>query len=114
MRDRHRDPLIHCQLVILKSRLDSETTQISLPVKDFTFHGLPRRCLLVVENLPATAGEARDVGLIPGWGRSPEVGHGNPFLYSCLESPHGQRILVGYSLGLQSRTCLEQLSTHVS
>ena len=87
MRDRHRDPLIHCQLVILKSRLDSETTQISLPVKDFTFHGLPRRCLLVVENLPATAGEARDVGLIPGWGRSPEVGNGALLQHSCLENP---------------------------
>ena len=87
MRDRQRDPLIHCQLVILKSRLDSETTQISLPVKDFTFHGLPRRCLLVVENLPATAGEARDVGLIPGWGRSPGGGNGNPLQYSCLKNP---------------------------
>ena len=64
------------QPVILKSRLDFETTQISLLVKDFTFHGLPRWCLLVVENLPAAA---RDMGLIPGWGRSAGVGNGALF-----------------------------------
>jgi len=33
---------------------------------------------------------------IPGWGRSPGVGHGNPLQYSCLENSHGQRSLVGY------------------
>ena len=38
-----------------------------------------------------------DLGLIPGLGRSPGGGHGNPFQYSCLENPHGQRSLVGYS-----------------
>jgi len=31
-------------------------------------------------------------------GRSPRRGHGNPLQYSCLENPHGQRSLVGYSL----------------
>ena len=39
----------------------------------------------------------RDVGSIPGLGRSPEEGHGNPLQYSCLENPHGQRRLEGYS-----------------
>ena len=38
-----------------------------------------------------------DLGLIPGLGRSPGGGHGNPLQYSCLENPHGQRSLVGYS-----------------
>ena len=38
-----------------------------------------------------------DLGLIPGSGRSPRVTHGNPLQYSCLENPHGQRSLVGYS-----------------
>ena len=38
-----------------------------------------------------------DLGLIPGLGRSPGGGHGNPLHYSCLENPHGQRSLVGYS-----------------
>ena len=34
---------------------------------------------------PANAGDVRDVGLIPGWERSPGGGHGNPLQYSCLE-----------------------------
>ena len=38
----------------------------------------------MVKNPPANAG---DMGLIPGWGRSPEEGNGNPFLYSCLGNP---------------------------
>ena len=41
---------------------------------------------LVVKNLPANAGDVRDVGLIPGSGRSPGL-HGNPLQYSCLENP---------------------------
>ena len=49
----------------------------------------------MVKNLPANAG---DTGSIPGLGRSPEGGHGNPPQYSCLDKPHGQRSLVGYSL----------------
>ena len=38
-----------------------------------------------------------DLGLIPGLGRFPGEGHGNPFQYSFLENPHGQRSLAGYS-----------------
>ena len=45
---------------------------------------------LVVKNLPANAGDIRDTGLIPGLGRSPGGGHGNPLQSSCLENPHGQ------------------------
>ena len=41
--------------------------------------------------------DIRDVGSIPGSGRSPGGGHGNPLRYFCLENPHGQRCLVGYS-----------------
>ena len=40
---------------------------------------------------------AGDLGLIPGLGRSPGGGHGNSLQYSCLENPHGQRSLAGYS-----------------
>ena len=40
----------------------------------------------VVKNPPDNAGNASDVGLIPGSGRSPRVGNGNPFQYSCLEN----------------------------
>ena len=38
-----------------------------------------------------------DLGLTPGLGRFLGRGHGNPLQYSCLENPHGQRSLVGYS-----------------
>ena len=40
----------------------------------------------MVKNLPIHAGDIRDVGLIPGTGRSPG-GHGNPLQYSCQENP---------------------------
>ena len=40
---------------------------------------------------------AEDLGSIPGLGRYPGGGHGNPFQYSCLENPCGQRSLAGYS-----------------
>jgi len=42
---------------------------------------------LVVKTLPANAADVRDMGSIPGSGRSPAGGHGNPLQYSCLESP---------------------------
>ena len=42
---------------------------------------------LVVKNLPAKEGEVIDVGSIPGSGRSPGVGNGNPLQYSGLENP---------------------------
>ena len=38
-----------------------------------------------------------DLGSIPGLGRSPEGGNGNPLQYSSLENPHGQRSIAGYS-----------------
>ena len=41
----------------------------------------------MVKNTPASTGDARDVGLISGLGRSPGVGNGNPLQYSCLENP---------------------------
>ena len=40
-----------------------------------------------VKNLPANAGDVRDMGWIPGLGRSPGGGHGNPLQYSCLKNP---------------------------
>ena len=53
--------------------------------------------VLVIKNLPANAGDTEDEGLIPWSGRCPGGGYGNPLLYSCLENPHGQRSLPGYS-----------------
>ena len=43
--------------------------------------------VLVVKNLPANAGDIRDVSSIPASGRSPGGGNGNPLQYSCLENP---------------------------
>ena len=42
---------------------------------------------VMVKNLPASAADARDVGLIPGSGISPAGGNGKPLQYSCLENP---------------------------
>ena len=41
----------------------------------------------VVKNLPANAGATGDLGSIPGSGRSPGEGNGNPLQYACLENP---------------------------
>ena len=43
---------------------------------------------LVVKNLFANAGDVRDVSSIPGLGRSPGAGHGNPLQFSCLGESH--------------------------
>ena len=43
--------------------------------------------VLLVKNLPANAGDIRDKTSIPGSGKPPEGGFGNPFQYSCLENP---------------------------
>ena len=43
--------------------------------------------MLVVKNLPANAGDIKDVGLIPESGRSPGGGHGMSLQYSCLKNP---------------------------
>ena len=42
--------------------------------------------VLLVRNLPANAGDTRDMGSIPGWVRSPGGGNGNSLQYSCLEN----------------------------
>ena len=52
---------------------------------------------LGVKNPLANAGEVRDMGSIPGSARFRGEGNGNALQYSCLENPHGQRSLVGYS-----------------
>ena len=52
------------------------------------YMGFPGR--LVVKNLPVKAGDARDMGSVPGLGRSPGVGSNNLFQYSCLENYMGR------------------------
>ena len=55
----------------------------------------------MVKNLPASVGNARDAGSIPGSGRSPGGGNGNPLLYSCQKNP-----MDGEPGGLQSKGSL--------
>ena len=69
--------------------------------------GLPR--WLSSKESTYNAGHA---GSIPGLGRSPGGGSGNPLQYSCLENPHEQRSLVGYRPWSHRQTLLKQLSTH--
>ena len=70
--------------------------------------------VLVVKNLPANAGDTRDLGLIPGWGRSPEEDNGYPLQYCCLENPHGQRSLAVCSpRGREESDMAERLDTCV-
>ena len=65
----------------------------------------------MVKNPPANEGDITDAESTPGSERSPEGGHDNPLQYSCLENPHGQRSLVGYSLrGLKDLDMTEQLN----
>ena len=43
--------------------------------------------VLMVKNLPVNAGDIRDAGVMPGLGKSPGGGRGNPLQYSCLQNP---------------------------
>ena len=56
----------------------------------FKSNGGASQVVLLVEYLSANAGDLRDAGSIPGWGRSPGEGHVNPLQYSCLENPMGR------------------------
>ena len=69
---------------------------------------------LVIKNPLAIAGDIRDTSLIPGFGRSPEGGHGNPLQDSCLENSmdRGDRSSL-HSTGSQSQTQLKQLSKNI-
>ena len=53
------------------------------------------------KNLPANAGDVSDTASIPGSGRSPGGGHGNPLQYSCLENPMDRETGGLQSIGLQ-------------
>ena len=59
----------------------------------------------MVKNLPANAGDRRDMGSIPESGRSPGEGCGNPFQYSCLENPIDEEPGGLWSIALQTVRC---------
>ena len=66
----------------------------------------------MVTNLPAIAGDTRDVGSIPRLERSPGDEHGNPLQYSCLENPMDRGALQATIQRVaKSQTRLKQLST---
>ena len=74
------------------------------------FHPIDKYSL--VAQLLKSACNAGNLGSIPGLGRSPGGGHGNLLQYSCLENPHGQRSLAGYSpWGCKESDMTEWLST---
>ena len=76
-------------------------------------HSTDFQLLLVVKNLPATAGDIRDVDSIPGSGRSPGEGHENPLQYSCLENAMNRGAWKATVHRVtKSQTQLKQLSTH--
>ena len=70
---------------------------------------------LVVKNQPANAGDVREVGSIPGLGRSPGGGHGNPRQYPCLENPMDRGAWQTTVHGVtKSRTWLKRLSMYLA
>ena len=67
----------------------------------------------MVKNPPASAGDITDTSSIPGSGRSPGGGHGNPLQYSCLENPMDKGAWQATVHGVaKNQTGLKQLSTH--
>ena len=71
---------LHCFL------FNSSTPESFVNILKYFMHWVSQ-VVLVVKNPSASAGDTRDVGLIPGSGRSPGEGNGNPLQYSCLENP---------------------------
>ena len=67
---------------------------------------------LVVKNLTANVADSRNVGSIPGWGRSPGEGNGNLLQYSCLGNPMDRGNRWAAVLGVAKRQT--QLSTHTN
>ena len=67
--------------------------------------------VLVVKSPPANAGDARDTDSIPGSGRSPGGGHGNPLQYSCLGNPMDRAAWRATVHGVAGWDMTERLST---
>ena len=70
----------------------------------------------MVKNPPANAGDAGDVGSIPGSGQSPGEGNVNPFQHSCLENPMDREVWWLQPMGLQRAghsLVTEHIHTHI-
>ena len=69
--------------------------------------------VLVVKNLPANVGDIRDEGPIPGLGKSPGGGNGNPLQYSCLENPMDRGAWRATVHGVAKRQTQLSVSMHI-
>ena len=67
--------------------------------------------VLVLKNLPASAGDVRDVSSITGWGTHPGGGNGNPVQYSCQENPTDRGPWKAIVHGVAGSDITEHLST---
>ena len=81
----------------------------SFPLTNWFIHGASE-VMRVVKNLPANAGDIRDMGSIPGSGRSAGVGRGSPLQYSCLENPINGEVWWATVHGAKSRTRLSDFT----
>jgi len=86
---------------------NSQFSTVVIPTQAFQV------ALVVKNNRCANAGDIRDTGSIPGLGRSPGGGHGNPLQYSCLENPmdRGAWRATVHRVA-KGQTQLKQLNTH--
>ena len=78
-------------------------------------HKWASQVVLVIKNPPANAGDLRDTGSIPGWGRSPGGKHSNPLQCSWLENPlsRGSWRATGHGVS-QRQTRLKRLRAHIA
>ena len=88
----HKIPVTHTHIFL--SHINGALLQVLrdpaffwLPAPPFWVSRQASQVVLVVMNPPAKAGDIKDTGLIPGLGRSPGGGKGNPLQCSCLENP---------------------------
>ena len=97
--------ILNLQVIISFSRWEKKKEALD------SCTGFPRGS--VVKNPPASAGDAGDVGLIPGSGRSPGGGHGNPSQYSCLQNSMNRGAWQAMVHGVaKSQSWLKRLSTN--
>ena len=85
------------QLGIQKSSIIPECVQFR-NLRDSALRQKEASLIEVIYASACNAGDAGDLGPIPGWGRSPGEGNGNPLQLFLPEEFHGQRSLAGYSL----------------